>query len=175
LPDFPKWLAGTAADEVEWPGHLCSLKEELFPEGEAPRGLEGAFVRSLASDPGDRASWMAYADWLHEQGRPGAGAAILHHALTRMARAAEPSRGDRKGKPRGEPGKSRIRVNDHLAVACFHSDHWSTPRRSQDLYEQMILFDDLWAGAHSDLARSMVRYASRWDPLSPGRPGEEPE
>jgi hypothetical protein len=40
----------------------------------------------------------------------------------------------------------------------FHlSDHFG--------YQQIFLFDDLWASAHPDLANSLLRYGAHWDPL----------
>ena len=35
-------------------------------------------------------------------------------------------------------------------------------------HQQMIFFDDLWASANADLAASLVRYASGWDPFKDG-------
>jgi len=35
-------------------------------------------------------------------------------------------------------------------------------------HQQMIFFDDLWASANADLASSMLRYASGWDPFTDG-------
>jgi hypothetical protein len=35
-------------------------------------------------------------------------------------------------------------------------------------HQQMIFFDDLWASANADLASSLLRYASGWDPFTDG-------
>jgi hypothetical protein len=35
-------------------------------------------------------------------------------------------------------------------------------------HQQWIFFDDLWASANADLASSILRYASGWDPFSDG-------
>ncbi len=35
-------------------------------------------------------------------------------------------------------------------------------------HQQMIFFDDLWASANPDLASSLLRYASGWDPFTDG-------
>ena len=36
----------------------------------------------------------------------------------------------------------------------------------KDTYHQWIIFDDLWAGEHPDLAEGILRYAKRWDVLT---------
>jgi 3-oxoacyl-ACP reductase-like protein len=35
-------------------------------------------------------------------------------------------------------------------------------------HQQWIFFDDSWASANADLASSILRYASGWDPFSDG-------
>jgi hypothetical protein len=34
------------------------------------------------------------------------------------------------------------------------------------MFHQWILFDDVWASAHADLANALLRFARRWDVLS---------
>jgi hypothetical protein len=34
-------------------------------------------------------------------------------------------------------------------------------------YRSWVLFDDVWAATHPDLARGMLRAASSWDPFTP--------
>jgi hypothetical protein len=74
-----------------------------------------------------------------------------------------------QGRPSYDPKKSLVHVDDHLAQLCLHVDCWD----GVDLYHQWFVFDDLWAGAHPDLANALLRYARTWDVLSPGRPSEE--
>ncbi len=166
LPDFWRWLARTTPDEDEWPGNLLSLHECLFPATGKVTGMEEAFVEALRANPADRTSWGAYADWLEEQGQPGPGVVLLREALLRLAQDADtltellhPSQPD--------PTKSRIRVEEHVAQAWLHTNRWTYPSgRSEDVYVQMTFFDDLWAAAHPDLAGSILRFGSRWDPLT---------
>ena len=33
-------------------------------------------------------------------------------------------------------------------------------------YQQWYLFDDMWAAAHPDLAASLLRYATSWNPYA---------
>jgi hypothetical protein len=61
-----------------------------------------------------------------------------------------------------DPGKSLLQSETHVAQLCLHTNRWG----DEDLYHRWILFDDLWAGAHSDLAEAILRYATRWDVLS---------
>lgn len=62
-----------------------------------------------------------------------------------------------KRKPDGDPSLSRIDVSEHIAQAALHSS-------KSFGYQQLFLFDDLWASANPDLAASLLRYASGWDP-----------
>ncbi|HEX5877896.1 MAG TPA: hypothetical protein VF468_06170, partial [Actinomycetota bacterium] len=56
------------------------------------------------------------------------------------------------------PALSRIQVTSHLVQAAVHVDqHFS--------YERWYLFDDVWAAAHPDLAASLLRCATGWDPF----------
>lgn len=56
-----------------------------------------------------------------------------------------------------EPGRSLIRCGDHMAQMAIHMDGYFG-------YRQWYLFDDIWAGAHPDLAGSLMRYGAHWDP-----------
>jgi hypothetical protein len=61
-----------------------------------------------------------------------------------------------------DPAKSIVRAERHVAQLCLHTDRWG----ERDLYHRWILFDDLWAGAHPDLAAAILAYARQWDVLS---------
>ncbi len=61
---------------------------------------------------------------------------------------------------RRDPSASRIREREHLAQLAMHVTQYLG-------YRSWVLFDDLWAAAHPDLARGMVRAASGWDPFAP--------
>jgi hypothetical protein len=69
------------------------------------------------------------------------------------------------------PARSLLRVDDHLAQLAMHCNDF-------DGFQQWFLFDDVWAGSNPDLAQSLLRYASHWDPLSTetsfAEPGYEP-
>jgi hypothetical protein len=59
-----------------------------------------------------------------------------------------------------EPDTTPSRVNDtkHVAQALVHVHELFG-------YEQWYLFDDVWAAGHPELASSLLRYASSWDPF----------
>ncbi|MEV4510338.1 hypothetical protein AB0K00_15390 [Dactylosporangium sp. NPDC049525] len=57
-----------------------------------------------------------------------------------------------------DPDASLLRVDDHLAQLAMHCSEAFG-------YQQWFLFDTVWAAAHPDLARSLLRYAGHWDPL----------
>ena len=60
---------------------------------------------------------------------------------------------------RPDTDRSRVVDTKHLAQALVHV---------HDLfgYEQWYLFDDVWAAGHPELAASLLRYASWWDPFA---------
>lgn len=58
----------------------------------------------------------------------------------------------------GDPTKSVIQVGRHAALFCPHTS-------SAFGHEQWVLFDDQWAAANPNLATSLLRYGSNWDPF----------
>ncbi|WP_162795787.1 GNAT family N-acetyltransferase [Nonomuraea lactucae] len=50
-----------------------------------------------------------------------------------------------------------IRTGEHVAQMFVHG--------GSELFDQWFFFDDQWAGAHPDLAASLVWFAYHWDPL----------
>jgi hypothetical protein len=65
-----------------------------------------------------------------------------------------------KGTSHHDPSKSLISVGEHVAQLCLHVG-WEG-----EMYHQWIIFDDLWADEHRDLADGILRYAKRWDVLT---------
>jgi hypothetical protein len=65
---------------------------------------------------------------------------------------------DDNDRGRGDPSLSVIHQGEHVAAFCIHAtEHFG--------HQQWILFDDLWAAAHPELASSLLHYASHWDPF----------
>jgi uncharacterized protein (TIGR02996 family) len=115
---------------------------------------EGAFVRSLQAELDDEATWRAYADWLMERGGPSPNVRLLRLALPRVEALES-----------GDPGRCVVHAGGHVAQACIHG--------GAGRFNQLILFDDLWAGAHPILVDALIRYGSRWDVLSTGDESQE--
>jgi len=57
-----------------------------------------------------------------------------------------------------DPEKTRLVCSPHIAQMCMHAS---------DIYgfQQWFVFDDCWAARHPNLARSLLRYCTGWDPL----------
>jgi len=79
---------------------------------------------------------------------------------------AEFERLARKFKPDSDPEKLLIDASPHLLQAALH-------QTSSFGYQQLFLFDDLWAAANHDLAASLLRFASGWDPWTDGEDDDE--
>jgi uncharacterized protein (TIGR02996 family) len=166
LPQLARWLTRTSEAEREdsqWCGELRDLADEILAEGPESDPMERAFLQELRGNPRDDHHWDVYGDWLEERGQPRAELWLLRRALERIARR-EP-RLHYPSIPVPEGSLSQARVEPHLAQLCLHTgvvwghhdfDHWA-------------LFDDLWAGAHPDLANSLLRQLDRWDVLSSPR------
>ncbi|GAA3456053.1 hypothetical protein [Dactylosporangium matsuzakiense] len=67
--------------------------------------------------------------------------------------AAEPLTGGRR------PELSRLRADTHVAQLAMHCSEFFG-------FQQWYLFDTVWADAHPELASSLLRYATGWDPLA---------
>lgn len=160
LPDFPRYLfameslARTEAGREGLDRELLQLLGGLTRYADKARGDEKAFLTGLRTNPDDSAAWSAYSDWLEERGRsPG-------HVLRQTLVGYEPEAGcSKEGR---KPRKDQANVQAHVAQVCKHIDHWDF---AGDVYHHLILFDDLWAAAHPDLANSILRFASDWDVL----------
>ena len=52
--------------------------------------------------------------------------------------------------------RSLLTVDEHIAQLAMHVDEYFG-------YQQWIIFDDVWAASHPELAASLLRYAASWD------------
>jgi uncharacterized protein (TIGR02996 family) len=150
-------------DEDDLTGGLwwirCGLQELLA----SPEGEDAGFLAAIRDHPSDKLNWAVYSDWLEERGLPAAGLYLLEVALrTNNFGDATKSR---------IPTLDRIRVTPHMAQACKHEVHSEEARprglRRRDYYTQWIFFDDRWAAANPTVASGLLRFAARWDVLSP--------
>ncbi len=61
-----------------------------------------------------------------------------------------------------DASKSLVGTSDNILQLCLHiGDIFGI-----DVYHRWVIFDDLWAGEHLDLANGILRFAQRWDVLS---------
>ncbi|MEU8403702.1 hypothetical protein AB0C28_51740 [Nonomuraea sp. NPDC048892] len=79
-----------------------------------------------------------------------------HRAALEHLRTVTPDDGRR-------PERTLIEVGEHLAQLALHADGIG--------HRPWYVFDDVWAGAHPDLAASLIHYAYHWDPGCPRRHG----
>jgi hypothetical protein len=165
----------------DWPGYLRRLPALVLGGVEAADPLEGAFLREVKATPGDAVHWAAWSDWRLERGGEPPGISLLRDAFGRLARFPGPLQDrlptdtdldtacrrliEMEVRHRDELRTtlhSLIHVEDHLAQMCLDTS-WS----DEPYFGQWIFFDDLWAGAHPDLADAILRFAAQWDVLSP--------
>ncbi len=114
---------------------------------------EFTFLQALAANPNDSVAWNAFSDWQEEHDRELGGRYLLEQILRNYVPVPDFLN------PKRDPLKDLVFVQQHIAQACKHIGG------EKNTYHHLILFDDYWANAHPDLARSMIRYASRWDCL----------
>jgi hypothetical protein len=72
----------------------------------------------------------------------------------RVLRNGEPDNGR-------DPSRTLLRSGAHLAQMSIHMHGFFG-------HQQWFLFDDVWAGQNEDLAGSLLRYATDWDPFGLG-------
>ncbi len=166
LPQLARLLSSVSEarqDEYEWYGDLMDLAREILldhPDGDP---LEKVFLQELRTNPQDDTHWNIYGDWLEERGRPRAELWLLQRALDRISKRKPHEHYPKIPVPTNS--LSQWRVEPHLAQLSLHTGTvWS-----HQVFDHWILFDDLWASAHPDLANSLLRYLDRWDVLSSPR------
>lgn len=149
LPRLAAWLHAADLDgatlseawRAGWPTELLLLRALVAP-GE--QRLSPALERRNRL-PVDLDSLPDQPDWLTGP-QPAA-----HAAARRLL--------DRGGAPtHRDPAATRIREAEHMAQIALHANLFFG-------HDRWWLFDDAWAAAHPDLARSLLRYAAGWDPL----------
>jgi uncharacterized protein (TIGR02996 family) len=169
------------------------LRALMSPDGACSSPVEKAFLGAIRDRPGDEAAWNAFSDWLQDEGKHPVGLHLLQRALSRVGVYRDPDFRDSDNDPnpwelswgdlaeagtRAQPLSQRldshpemahtlVRVDEHLAQLCFRANYWEAVGRG--IHHQWILFDDLWASAHPDLANAILRYVQRWDVLSSSR------
>jgi len=137
----------TAAEPTPlWPFELRLLRSRLNADRSLAEGLvacAGYPVAAICNSTDT--SKVGFGD-------PGAAAKELDRLLIETRRPGDTQ----------DPSKSLLQSETHVAQLCLHTERWG----EDDMYHRWILFDDVWAEAHPDLAEAILRYAARWDVLS---------
>lgn len=143
LPDLPGYLREVSVGD--WPDLLLALRAAL---GERDQDLLAAVERC------------------RQHGVERLAGVCREGSYADMRAALGPAWATLSAAPaRERPDLARASVSPHLLQLSTCRD-WSHGAFTCHYYDQWIAFDDLWAGAHPDLAGSLLRYATRWDPLS---------
>jgi uncharacterized protein (TIGR02996 family) len=180
LPELCRYLARVRPTEG-WPLELLLLRSQLFAKGKPVTREEGAFQQAIVENPADDSLWLVYSDWLEERGERRADGLVLERALAGVSRypvsdlswfgkgsipSAQQELAEMRERlptrPEHDPSKSLINVEEHAAQLCLHTGNWD----GKEMFHQWLLFDDLWASAHPNLANAILCYARRWDVLS---------
>jgi hypothetical protein len=145
---------------MDWPWELLLLRTQV-PDGRTgSAALLQALEKTNALDVKRTRRYWDYR-WPDPEGT----LEEARRTLTRtLARIEEESRRTGLVYP-ADPSRSQIQVEDHLAQFCVN---WVAPgnKYGPEEFFRWILFDDLWASAHPDLADSILRYVNRWNVLS---------
>lgn len=144
LRDVQPDVAGDEDDDYPetWPFELRLLRAAIQPED---RDLRGALER------------VARYPFMDAGGGEGSGRVGLGPQPAAWAEFEELAGG---GKPEGAK-KSVVDVADHVAQLAAHQSNAFG-------FQQIYLFDDVWAASNDALASSLLRYASGWDPFTDG-------
>jgi uncharacterized protein (TIGR02996 family) len=180
LPGLVRHLFASPPEDG-WP---CAGLEDLpvlaFAGVSMSDPMENAFLSAIRANPSDAVAWAAWNDWREERGAEPPGISLLRDAFVRMARLPGKLQDEfsRKSSPEAlleietkhraqlrTSLKSLIHVEPHLAQMCLDG---SQDDERGPYFGQWILFDDLWAGAHPELADALLTWCARWEVLSEG-------
>lgn len=137
LPDLAAHLRGVDDAQAEgWPHDARMLRALVAPgEKEIGPALQ-RYARLTGYDPSPADIEVAPLPDPHQ---------LLLPLPAMLATSPEP------------PTKSLIRIDRHIVQVAWYIDDFFG-------FDQWFLFDSRWASAHPDLARSLLRYATHWDP-----------
>ena len=153
LPDLADYLRDAEPDG-DWPFELKLLRSQLPPDDSDGSGLRIAMER-VARLPLRQIGGTIDTSTL--------GLGTVEQAAAELEGILKKLPPQKHG---FDPSKARVSTADHIAQLCPHTG-WE-----DEMYHQWFLFDDLWAGGHPDLAEGLLRFAKRWDVLTPDEPGE---
>jgi hypothetical protein len=178
LADLARHLLAAPPEDAS--GYLRLLPALAFAGLSLPEPMDEAFLSAVRTDPSDAASWAAWNDWRAERGAEPPGIGLLGAAFARMARlpGSLQYRLPRKPSPQAlleletkhhaelrQTPKSLIHGEEHLMQMCLDVAY---REETGPYFGQWILFDDLWASAHPELADALLTWCARWDVLTGG-------
>ncbi len=179
LPGLVGHLLAAPPDD-DFARYLRLLPVLAFAGVSMSEPMDEAFLSAIHTDPFDVVSWAAWNDWREDRGEEPPGIGLLRDAFTRMARLPGWVQDRLGGKPstqvllemetkhraklRNAP-KSLIHGEEHLIQMCLDGSH---DDEAGPYFGQWILFDDVWASAHPQLANALLTWCARWDVLSGG-------
>lgn len=156
LPALADWLRSVVPQSSDsegnrhrWPLTWLVLRGALRPADDI-----GAALRRLARFPGD----LHAANPLHGP-TPDGGPWTADHTTARTVFEAEM----RRVRPRPEAEVADVDIGAHHAAVFLGGD-----------CGPIVLFDDVWAASHPDMAASMLRFSLHWDPLDSLYPRKTP-
>ena len=174
LPDLARHLLAAPPDD-DFAGYLRVLPVLAFAGVALPEPMDEAFLSAIRADPSDTAAWAAWSDWRAERGEEPPGTALLRAAFARMARLPGLLQ-DQLSSPQAllemetkhpdqlrKAPKSLLHGEEHLIQMCLDGSH---DDEAGPYFGQWILFDDLWASAHPELADALLTWCARWDVLT---------
>jgi hypothetical protein len=177
LPDLARHLLAAPPASASY---LRLLPELAFAGVSLPEPMDEAFLSAVRTNSSDAANWAAWSDWRAEHGEESPGIGLLRAAFARMARLPgsvqdqlvrrSPTRSllemeaEHRDQLRQTP-KSLLHGEEHLIQMCLDGSHDDD---AGPYFGQWILFDDLWASAHPELADALLTWCARWDVLTGG-------
>jgi uncharacterized protein (TIGR02996 family) len=178
LPDLARHLLAAPSDHA-FPGYVRLLPVLAFAGVSLPERMDEAFLSAIRTNPSDAATWAAWNDWRAERSAEQPGIGLLRAAFARMARfpgslqdelvrtSSTQALLEMETKERGQlrkTPKSLLHSEEHLLQMCLDGSH----QDDTAYFGQWILFDDLWASAHPELADALLTWCAHWDVLTGG-------
>jgi uncharacterized protein (TIGR02996 family) len=166
LPQLARYLAEAEVDanESEWTREWVDLQASLLKPTRNLEPIEKTFLSDIHKQPREDTPWNVYGDWLEEHGRKRTEWTVLERGLAQVGNMPA-GKYSAELRPRRRKCLSRWHVADHVAQISLHTASID----KHEMYGFWVLFDDLWAGAHPDLAANLLHMLDRWDVLSSPR------
>ncbi|SRR6266508_2272663 len=151
LPELAPYLRSVRPGRADpaWPDTLLTLRSLVAPADRSIGPSLRRYTRTVGRLQGDDATEQVRRSAMDDH-------ATAHAALEALLQRPPPGLQTSWSEP--DDTRSCVRDTEHLAQALVHVHELFG-------YEQWYLFDDVWAAGHPELAASLLRYASAWDPF----------